>query len=375
MPTCSKKIKINPRKLYWGHLFFAILLLINDTYAQTIEFEWAKSIGGKGNETLIDSDIDKEGNLYLLGTYDGDKDFNSEDKVYKLPLKIGTRNFVEKLNANGQLIWIKYYNETIGGINAKEIAVDNFGNVIISGTFKGTVDFNPDPGPSEVCNLVTNRFPSESSWLETDIFVCKLNSKGKFLWAKSYAAVAHDCIQSLALDKRGNIYLTFNFVGNISFTINDSIKNLVSNFHHGLPIILKLSISGEVNWIKQIEQKGEIYGQLKLYNLLVDDNSNLYIACSIFNQAFFTYANIINDSTSIKDAVFVTKLDSAGNYKWVLPIVNNEKYTSRQDIALDNGGNVIVSGGYNEGVELNLAAQKQYKVKQNERGSYFIKIK
>ncbi|MBK8875566.1 MAG: SBBP repeat-containing protein [Bacteroidetes bacterium] len=58
---------------------------------------------------------------------------------------------------------------------ATSIAVDANGNVYTVGRFQGTADFNPG---SATFDLV-------ASTPGSDIFVSKLNSSGKFVWARN----------------------------------------------------------------------------------------------------------------------------------------------------------------------------------------------
>ena len=63
--------------------------------------------------------------------------------------------------------------------------------------YKGTVDFDPGFG---VANL--------TSVGQDDIFVCKYNASGNFVWAKSFGGIQHDEAGSIALDAAGNVYIT-----------------------------------------------------------------------------------------------------------------------------------------------------------------------
>ena len=51
--------------------------------------------------------------------------------------------------------------------------IDNLGNVYTTGSFQGTVDFDPGTGTYELTSVG-----------ETDIFISKLDANGNFLWAK-----------------------------------------------------------------------------------------------------------------------------------------------------------------------------------------------
>ena len=72
---------------------------------------------------------------------------------------------------NAQLVeWKKLFETSSFDLGGTAIATDNNRNVYIIGQFGGTVDFEPVPG---VFNLTAQKW---------DIFVCKLDSNGGFVW-------------------------------------------------------------------------------------------------------------------------------------------------------------------------------------------------
>ena len=60
------------------------------------------------------------------------------------------------------------------------MAVDKLGNVYTTGYFGGTVDFDPGPG---VYNLTRPYAGYEDFGFNHDMFVCKLDAAGNFIWA------------------------------------------------------------------------------------------------------------------------------------------------------------------------------------------------
>lgn len=81
---------------------------------------------------------------------------------------------------NGDFVWAK----AMGGTSddsGEGIAVDDAGNVYTTGSFYGTVDFDPGPGSF---NLTSTGF--------SDIFVSKLDSAGNFVWAKRMGGTDYD---------------------------------------------------------------------------------------------------------------------------------------------------------------------------------------
>ncbi len=100
-----------------------------------------------GGEDAFSIAVDHYGNLYTTGNYGGVVDMDPNASVFLL---YGINNgdiFIRKLDPNGNFVWAF----GMGG-NLYEygygIGVDTWGGVYTTGSFSGTVDF--DPGPSSV---------------------------------------------------------------------------------------------------------------------------------------------------------------------------------------------------------------------------------
>src|SRR5690554_964869 len=68
-----------------------------------------------------------------------------------------------------------------------DIHVDNSGDIIYTGSFMGTVDFDPGLGTYELSSSGYTTPP----YISPDVFVSKLDENGSFLWAKSLGGVAN----------------------------------------------------------------------------------------------------------------------------------------------------------------------------------------
>ncbi len=126
-------------------------------------FVWAKKMGGTGGDAATAIAIDPLGNVYTTGSYNGSADFDPGPASFPLTSNSSEDIFISKLDASGNFADAK----TMGGPNnfdiGNSIAVGASGNVYTTGSFQGTVDF--DPG--------VNTFTLTSAAI--DVFVLKLN--------------------------------------------------------------------------------------------------------------------------------------------------------------------------------------------------------
>ncbi len=170
-----------------GTFLFFILITISLT-AQNPKFEWATSFGDRTSLYGQSMAVDAQGNVYTCGSIVYPSDFDPGPGVFTLSTNGGYDAFVSKVNPEGQLIWAKSFGGT-GQDDGKSIILDNLGNVIITGKFSETVDFDPGGGSFQI-----------SSISDEDIFILKLDASGRFIWAKSFEGVDTKDVNCMACD-------------------------------------------------------------------------------------------------------------------------------------------------------------------------------
>ncbi len=158
--------------------------------------------------------------------------------------------FVAKYDPAGSMLWSVQF----GGQSddrGQGIAVDNAGDVYVTGYFKGTVDFNPDPVGT--ANLT-------ASGKLADAFVAKFDTNGNFVWARAFGdAAANDRGLGIASDG-DRVFLTGSFTGkSVDFDRTASYsdnRDLVSSTEirpgHNSQDLFVLALDGAGNflWVK-----------------------------------------------------------------------------------------------------------------------------
>lgn len=126
---------------------------------------WAKSIGGPFQDEGFSIISSSTGNIYLSGSFEGTADLCPGAWVYNCTSNGAEDGYVLKMNSSGDYQWAA----TFGGPEydaAFGMAIDDWENIIITGTFNEICDF--DPG-WDVYNLISNG--------EGDIFIQKMGSE------------------------------------------------------------------------------------------------------------------------------------------------------------------------------------------------------
>lgn len=316
-----------------GSFFLASLLsfllcISANIHAQ--DFEWAKSFtsGVVGYNEINAVDIDNAGNVYSIGTFAGTADFDPSANSFVLTAVGDDDIFISKLDAAGNFVWAK----SIGSVENDEglgISVDNNGDVYTTGFYYGLTDFNPGAGTSNL-NVVGGH----------DIFVCKLDNNGNFVWAKGMGGTQVEHGTDITTDLAGNVFVTGFFIGTTDFDPSASILNITSNGADDI-FILKLNTAGNLQWAKSI---GGANSDMAM-SITLDNAGNVY------TTGFFTGTVDFNPGTSVSNLasvasiadVFVSKLDNNGNYLWAKKMGGSQA-DQGNSITIDANRNIFISG-------------------------------
>lgn len=334
-------------------------------------FVFAKRIGGQGVIIPRSIALDNVGNIYTTGEINSAGqgtailtiDFDPGAAVFPLAstTALDSDVFISKLDASGNFVWAK----NMGGNyseNANSIAIDAIGNVYITGTFRSSADFDPSSG---VANLIN------SSTTYTDIFVAKYDTNANYIWAKRFGSNANidENGFGIKVDATGNVFSTGTFQGTVDFDPGAGVANIVGNAFGNNNYISKLDTNGNYVWAKTFAGTGAAGRAIDL-----DSAGNIYTTGYFSGTCDFDpNAGAANITTTGGAAfLFVSKLDSSGNYVWAKGFgntLNNNNNTFGQVIKVDSNFNVHTAGTFNSTVDfdpcptvINLSAVGGYDI-------------
>jgi hypothetical protein len=297
-------------------------------------FVWAKQIGGTTIDQGTAVSVDASGNVYVCGDFSGTVDFDPGAGVYNLTAgSAGYQDFfVMKLDASGNFLWAKSFGGTLSDY-AYGLALTSTNQVVVTGLFQNTVDFDPGAG---TVNLVSPGL--------TDVFVLKLDSNGNYVWAGAIAGTNTESGNDVVIDASDNILLTGRFAGTTDFDPGAGTYNLVSQSATHDIFICKLTSAGNFSWAGKIGGASVDYGQ----GIATDPSGNVYVTgfFESLNVDFNIGAGTNNLSSGLRDA-FVLKMDASGNYLWAKSFQGSPSQTEEGEaVAVDANGNVYVTGRF-----------------------------
>lgn len=273
--------------------------------------------------------LDNLGNVYILGTYTGNVDFDLGPDTMYLNAGYYRFDFFAKYDNSGNIIWVK----TIKGALGNDIKTDSTGNIYITGSFgsimyNDTADFNPGYGNAILV--------SQSS---TDMFIAKYDENGSFIWVKGIGSNSDEIATKITIDNVGNIYLTGIFNGMCDFDPDTGNAYLTANTY--CIFIAKYNNNGNYVWAINISSSPSY--QQEVYSINLDDTGNVYIAGCFTGVADFDSGPGVANLTSVGGFdIYFAKYNPNGNYIWAKSI--SGEFCS--GMALDNNGNIYITGHF-----------------------------
>jgi uncharacterized protein (DUF2249 family) len=209
------------------------------------DYQWAKQFGGSTFDFGMSIGTDAAGNVYVGGIYQMTVDFDGGAGTEN-HTSAGLRDmFIEKLDEDGNFINVKVFGGTTDD-NLQTILVDADNNVYATGSFNGTVDFDPNAGTS---NLISTG--------QQDGFILKLtqstaslnDQNGMFSTIYPNPATTQITIQT---NENVESVLIYNLKGELVQTTtqkNISIENLTAGLY-----LMTIKTSTGISQVKFVKE-------------------------------------------------------------------------------------------------------------------------
>ncbi len=295
------------------------------SFAQEPVFEWGLHYGGPWlttfQETVVDMTTDSSGNIYSVGFFKSQVDFDPGPGTFNLDAKTGDSDlYIQKLDSNGDFVWARKLGTNLGRPWPLSFTnIDKEGNIYTTGLFFSETEYIN--GTDTI--LLTSAGHS-------DIYIHKLNADGDLIWAKRFGDGSGEFAYSIEGDTDGNIYVGGCFFDSTYF--NNSVDSFYFESDGEMDaLILKLDSNGEILWAKS---HGGMWKQWDIvYDLEVDDQGNIY-----------TYG-LLDDSRYLDGGAWghIQKLDFEGSLLWERSF-DLGPLGDVTDIQLGPDGNLIAIG-------------------------------
>ena len=357
-------------------ILFSLVVLASSLTAQ-VNWSWAVNAGGTNIDYGRSIAVDATGNSYVTGNFKANATFGSTE----LSAVFNSDIFVAKMDANGNWLWAV----SVGAGSydgGYDICLDATGNAYVAGYFGGTVSF----GTHElISNGDTDGFVAKISttgvwqWAakaggsgsdycvgmeldstgsayaagyfddtaafgtysavsagSTDIFVAKLDNSGNWLGVLSGGGSNWEYSNGISLDDAGNAYVTGGFNSSTTF----GTHSVASNGDVDVFIAKANPALSSWQWVRNAGGSDDDWGN----SIKTDGNGNSYVTGQYRYSAAFGPVNL--SALGSYTDVFVSKLDSSGDWLWANSAGGASGYDEGYGIDIDAAGNSYITGRY-----------------------------
>ena len=268
--------------------------------------------------------VDGTGNVFAGGSF-------------QVPMDLGdgtlsnAGSFVAKLDPNGNALWSKAFGAAGSISDVSFVAADSSGNVIVVGTFSGTINCGGG-------SLATTASSSE------EVFVAKLDASGNQIWSESFGDGTNALlVGSLALDGTSGLVLAGTYDTALSF---GGTKLTAATGASGGDFVVALdATAGGYLWSKNLPLTTSLYAA-------VDSGKNVVLAGAFSGSVDFGGGSLVSAGG---DDIVVARLDPSGNHLW------SERFGSAEDdevsaASVDASGAPVIAGFSGGAVDFGGAA-------------------
>jgi uncharacterized protein (AIM24 family) len=294
-------------------IFGAVFLLPLTVFPQAMTHLWSQSFGDASEQWGIRVAFDPSGNVVITGFFRGTVNFGGGPLT-----SAGSRDiFLTKYDTNGNHLWSQSFGDTSTQIGSS-VAFDPSGNVVMTGSFVGTVDFGGG---------------SLTSAGGYDIFLAKFDSAGNHIWSQGFGdASIEQYSTSVAFDPSENVILTGFFEGTVDFG-----GGLLTSAGGYDIFLAKFDSDGNHLWSQSFGDSSDIQ---RGSSVAFDSSGNVIMSGDFQGTVDFGGGSLT--SAGGYD-IFLAKFDANGTHLWSHRFGDGNIQTGYY-VAFDPSGNVLMTG-------------------------------
>lgn len=212
-------------------------------YSGLGDIVWVDAGFGTGVTGL---DVGPGGEVAAAGQFRFAGDFDPGPGVTDLtPASIIGDAFVVKLDPAGALVWARGFGAFFSD-NASDVAVDGGGNLLVTGSFQNTVDFDPGPGTVQ-----------RTAQGFGDLFMLKLTPTGDVTWVTTVGGPGAGVGgQTVDTDAAGNVVVAGGLQGTVDADPGPATSTMTSVGNAEILVASYGGASGSLRWAGTIGGPG-----------------------------------------------------------------------------------------------------------------------
>jgi hypothetical protein len=278
------------------------------------EHLWSMRLGGGEDQTAWGVGVDAQGNVIVVGEFLGEMSVGGGNTLSSAG---GNDIFVAKYDGqDGAHLWSKRFGDGADQI-ARSVAVGPSGDLVVTGSFAGSVDFG------------TGSLTSGGSF---DLFVAKLDAQGNGMYAVRHGDGEEQNGRAVALEAAGGAVVTGDFRGAMDL----GVTNIASTGGFDA-FVLRLDPAGKPVYARGYGSKNH---PQRGYAVAVNPAGNALVSGLVRGDVDFGGGSLSAQNLD----VFLLELDPAGGHVRS-KVMGGDKADVAGGVALGASGKVIVAGG------------------------------
>ena len=204
-------------------LYDIVEIEIKNTSMPDGGYAWSHSLGGSSDDSGHSIAVDDSGNIYVTGHFRNTVDFNPLAPVDEHTAEGDWDSFLCKYDSEGNFLWARTWGTYLMD-DGSDVIVDSLGNIYVTGIFALCVDL--DPGPEEDIHCTSDA----GSPYPYDAFLSKFDPDGNYIWGQSWGGTKNEYTECVAFDLYENIFVTGNYWIDADFDPDPAVEDIhISN--------------------------------------------------------------------------------------------------------------------------------------------------
>jgi len=279
-------------------------------FDSTGDFQWARtwgdnvSFGGGAGDLKIDADD----NIYVGGYFYGTVDFDPGpgEEIYSYHEDGGEGDgsdaYLTKFDPDGNHLWARTWGGASWlGDTVLGVAIDDLGDVYVTGGYLETCDFDPDPVDEEIKNSLNDY---------RDIYISKFDPSGDFQWVQVFGGPYDDYSFGMNDDLNGDIYFVGRYYQDCDFDPGPG-EEIYNSLSDGNSFLTKFDSDGVWQYVK-------VYGSGDAFRLGINSSNDVVVSGVFGGTAQFDPdGGTASITANGKRDCYLNVFDETGAWQWV----------------------------------------------------------
>ena len=297
---------------------------------------WAHELVGNNADGASDMVVNDLEEITIVGQFGssaggGTCDFDPGPGNVTFTATGNTDAFIATYSGQGNFLWAT----ATDGSNAEYwngVGHDSQGNVYVTGSYRGTPDFDGGPGTA-----------SHTSAGQSDLVLAKYDGNGNYLWSRSIGGSSHEAGIRLMVGEAGDLYFGGQYSNVVDFDPGVGVSNLSSG-GSVTGFVARFTQNGTFIWANSLGggNNGVCMG------LYIGPRGGIHVGGYFSNTFDFDPgpgSAVIAPTTNW--SLFVGTYDSTGAYGWVRSSLDRQGGNDdAMGVAQDGQGNIYTTGRF-----------------------------